>query len=116
MRRWWRSRCAGTIDRVITDARLDTLDPEQLRQEMRALLAEVAQGRDHRAAAPEALLKQATIDKLTHEMAVLKRMKFAATSEAFNPEQRSLLEDILDEDLAALTREIEQLDTSKKPP
>jgi peptidoglycan hydrolase CwlO-like protein len=37
--------------------------------------------------------KQATIDKLTHEMAVLKRLKFAARSErygeAFNAEQKS---------------------------
>ena len=33
------------------------------------------------------------IDKLTHEMAVLKRLKFAARSEAYNAEQRSLLEE-----------------------
>jgi hypothetical protein len=38
----------------------------------------------------ESAFKQATIDKITHEMAVLKRLKFAAQSEAFNAEQRSL--------------------------
>ena len=32
----------------------------------------------------EIAFKQAFIDKLTHEMAVLKRLKFAAQSEAFN--------------------------------
>ena len=42
------------------------------------------------------------IDKLTHEMAVLKRLKFAAKSEAFNAEQKSLLEETIDADLAAL--------------
>ena len=40
----------------------------------------------------EIAFKQATIDKITHEMAVLKRLKFAARSEAFNAEQKSLLE------------------------
>lgn len=52
--------------------------------------------------------KQTTIDKLTHEMAVLKRLKFAAKSEAFNAEQKSLLEETIDTDLAALAAEIEQ--------
>ncbi|HSV52487.1 MAG TPA: IS66 family transposase [Burkholderiaceae bacterium] len=55
-------------------------------------------------------VKQAFIDKLTHEMAVLKRLKFAAQSEAFNAEQRSLLEETIDTDLAALAAEIEQAD------
>jgi transposase len=56
----------------------------------------------------EIAFKQATIDKLTHEMAVLKRLKFAAKSEAFNAEQKSLLEETIDTDLAALAAEIEQ--------
>ena len=44
--------------------------------------------------------KQAIIDKLTHEMAVLKRLKFAAKSERFSAEQKSLLEETIDADLA----------------
>ncbi len=52
--------------------------------------------------------KQATIEKLTHEMAVLKRLKFAARSEAFNAEQKSLLEEAIDADLEALCIEAEQ--------
>jgi transposase len=55
---------------------------------VQSLLAQVQQ-RD-----TELTFKQALIDKLTHEMAILKRMKFAATSERFastlSPEQRSL--------------------------
>ncbi len=50
--------------------------------------------------------------KMAHEMAVLKRLKSAATSERFSPEQQSLLEEAIDEDLAALEREIDKL----KPP
>ena len=36
-------------------------------------------------------------------------MKFAAQSERFNAEQRSLLEDEIEADLAAVAHEIEQL-------
>ena len=35
--------------------------------------------------------------KLSHEMAVLKRVKFAATSERFSPEQASLLHEAIDD-------------------
>jgi hypothetical protein len=73
---------------------LDTLDPEQLRQALRASRAEVA-------------FKQVVIDKLTHENAILKRLKFAAKSEAYNADQKSLIEETLDSDLAAVAAEIE---------
>lgn len=53
--------------------------------------------------------KQARIDQLTHEMAVLKRLKFAARSERLDAQQRSLLEETLDADLAALEEELQQL-------
>lgn len=61
----------------------------------------------------ELLFKQATIEKLTHENAIIKRLKFAAKSEGFTTEQRSLLDEICDEDLAALAREIEQAQPKK---
>ncbi|MDO8773367.1 MAG: IS66 family transposase, partial [Burkholderiaceae bacterium] len=59
--------------------------------------------------------KQATIDKLTHENAILKRLKFAAQSERFSAEQRSLLEETLDEDLQAVSDEIAQLSAHDAP-
>jgi transposase len=83
---------------VIADD-LDTLDPEQLREKLRASRAEVA-------------FKQAVIDKLTHENAILKRLKFAARSEAYSAEQKSLLEETLDSDLAAVAVEIEAMQSS----
>jgi len=98
---------------VIADE-LDRLDPEQLRQALRAARAEVAQRDEllHRRER-EVAFKQAVIDKLTHENAILKRLKFAASSEAFNAEQKSLLEETLDADLAAVAAEIEALGSSK---
>jgi transposase len=47
--------------------------------------------------------------KLTHELAILKRQKFAATSEAYAGEQQRELFETLDIDLAAVTAEMEQL-------
>lgn len=93
---------------------LDRLDSEQLRQALRAARAEMAL-RDELLLRREreAAFKQAVIDKLTHENAILKRLKFAASSETFNAEQKSLLEETLDADLAAVAAEIEALGSSK---
>jgi transposase len=92
---------------VIAEEHIDTLEPEQLRAAVRALMIEV------RSKSREVAFKQATIDKLTHEMAVLKRLKFAAKSEAYNAEQKSLLEETIDADLAALAAEIESHQSAK---
>src|SRR5947207_15184711 len=63
----------------------------------------------------EVAFKQALIDKLTHENAVLKRLKFAAKSEAYSAEQKSLLEETLDMDLAAVAAETESLQPARPP-
>jgi transposase len=100
---------------VIADSHIDKLDPEQLRQALRALSAEVAHKDELIAQRDrEAAFRQAVIDKLTHENAVLKRLKFAAKSEAYSAEQKSLIEETLDADLAALAVEIEALEPGKK--
>lgn len=66
----------------------------------------------------EATFKQALIDKLTHEVANLRRLKFAVTSEKFcagmSAEQRSLLEETLDSDIAQLAAEIERADSNAR--
>ncbi len=79
-----------------TAAMLDTLDAPQLRELTKRLMAEMR-------------IKQVMIDKLTHEMAILKRIKFAAQSEVFHASQKSLLEETIDTDLEALSQEIERL-------
>jgi transposase len=87
---------------VIDTNQLSQLNAQQLRDAVLAMMGEIER-KDR-----EIAFRQASIDKLTHEMAVLKRLKFAAQSEAFNPEQKSLLEETIDTDLAALAAEIEQ--------
>lgn len=79
---------------------LATLSTDELRQLASRLLEEMRG-------------KQALIDKLTHEMAILKRLKFAASSEAYSSEQQRLLFETLDTDIEALTAEIEQLAPTK---
>ena len=81
---------------VIDEQALGELNAEQLREVTQRLLAELRHQR-------------ALNEKLTYECALLKRLKFAAQSERHSADQRSLLEEELDSDLAAVHQEIEQL-------
>ena len=83
-------------------AALENLNAEQLREMVSGLLQKVSSN------AAQIQFKQALIDKLTHENAVLKRLKFGLKSEKMNAEQRSLLDETLDADLAAVADEIAQ--------
>ncbi len=95
---------------MIDTTDLSQLDAPQLREVVRSLMSDMAskdaeiERRDR-----EIAFKQAIIDKINHEMAVLKRLKFAARSEAFNAEQRSSLEETIDADLAALQAELDKV-------
>ncbi len=82
---------------------LQGMDEAQMRQLVQRLMGELKH-------------KQALLDKLTHEMAVLKRLKFAAKSEALAADQRSLLDEALDEDLQALHEEIERMQPPEQRP
>ena len=88
---------------MVEQQSLNDLSAEQLREMATRLLTELRHS-------------QALNDKLTQESALLKRMKFAAQSERFNAEQRSLLEGEIDADLAAVAQEIEQLQPSSAVP
>ena len=68
---------------VVAPESLAQLSEAQLRETL-ATLMQAMQRRD-----TELAFKQTVIDKLTHENAVLKRLKFAAQSERYNAEQRS---------------------------
>jgi len=98
---------------VIAQQKLDALEPQQMRQALLSLMAEVA-AKDELLARRdrEVAFKQALIDKLTHENAILKRLRYALSSEKFcagmSAEQKSLLEETLDSDIAQLAAEIEQ--------
>lgn len=59
---------------------------------------------------------QTVIEKLTHEIAQLKRFKFAKRSEQLNPEQASLLDDLIDTDIAAIEAELQALQAAPTQP
>lgn len=80
---------------VLEQQSVSDLSAEQLRELATRLLTDVRH-------------KQAVIDKLTHENAVLKRLKFAAQSERYSADQKSLLDETLDADLQAVSEEIAQ--------
>ena len=95
---------------------LDATDPQQLLEKLRQMHAELEEKVELLAQRERELsFKQTLIDKLTHENAVLKRLKFAAKSEAYTVEQKSLLEETLDIDLAAVSAEIETLQPAPQP-
>jgi transposase len=81
---------------VIDEQALSELNAEQLREVTQRLLTELRHQR-------------ALNEKLAYECALLKRLKFAAQSERHSTDQRNLLEEELDSDLAAVEHEIEQL-------
>jgi hypothetical protein len=72
------------------------MPPDQLRAFAAQLLSQVdTMGKKiHR--------DQTVIEQLSHEIARLKRHKFAKRSEQLSPDQGSLLDDLLDTDIAAI--------------
>jgi transposase len=91
---------------------IDHLTPEQLR----ALAAQLIQRVESLDQTVETMGKkihrdQTVIEKLTYEIAQLKRLKFAKRSEQMNPEQASLLDDLIDTDIAAIEAELQALQT-----
>ncbi|MDB6050206.1 MAG: ISPpu14, transposase Orf3 [Pseudomonas sp.] len=88
---------------------LDQLNPEHLRALAAQLLLQVdTMGKKiHR--------DQTVIEKLTHEIAQLKCFKFAKRSEQLNPQQASLLDDLIDTDIAAIEAELQALQTPSVP-
>lgn len=58
---------------------------------------------------------QTIIEQLTHEIAWFKRNKFAKRSEQLSPAQGSLLDDLLDTDIAAIEAELKALNPPAAP-
>ena len=97
MCQWPWQRVIGTLPLMVIDEQaLSELDAAQLREVTQSLLGELRHQR-------------ALNEKLAYELALLRRLKFAAKSERHSADQRQLLEDELDSDLAAVEQEIEQL-------
>ena len=84
---------------------LATMDAQQLREFATGLIERVTR-QDH-----ELRHKQLKIEQLTHEMALLKRWKFAARSEQLRGVQGSLLEETIEADLQAIAAELATLNS-----
>jgi transposase len=109
---------------MVRPAQLETMDAQQLRTFAAGLIEQITQ-RDEQIAQREAQirehaqtieanerelrLRELRIAQLVHEMAVLKRWKFAAKSERLDVAQRSLLDETIDADLAAMEIELAEL-------
>lgn len=96
------------ISLMHTADQLARMDAGSLRSLAAQLIAEVTDVRRDNA------LKQLKIDQLTHEMAILKRWKFAARSEQLNPAQRQLFEETIEADLEAIGLELEALKSTEQ--
>jgi polyhydroxyalkanoate synthesis regulator phasin len=99
---------------VVALESLPSLNAEQLRELVSELITKITQQSQQHACAIAAkdsdiLYRQAKIDKLTHELATLKRWKFARSSEQLNAGQISLLEETIDADIAAIEEELKSL-------
>lgn len=88
---------------------LDQMTPDQLRTYAAQLLSQVdTMGKKiHRI--------ETVNEQLTHEIAVLKRHKFAKRSEQLSPDQGSLLDDLLDTDIAAIEAELKAVNPPAPP-
>ena len=90
------------------------LNAEQLRELAAALITRINEQSQQHAVAIAAKdsdiqYRQTKIDKLTHELATLKRWKFGRSSELLNAAQISLLDETLDADIAAIEEELKEL-------
>jgi hypothetical protein len=85
------------------------LNAKQLRELARDLIAQIS-NKDR-----EILYRQAKIDQLTHEMAVLKRWKFGRSREQLDAGQTSLLDETIDADIAAIEQELQDLAAPTTP-
>lgn len=86
--------------------KLDELDADQLRELTRTLLT-----RHDR----EITWRDAKIDKLTFELAQLKRLKFDRSSEQMSAEQRALFDEAVDGDIAAIDEQLAALQATLPP-
>ena len=96
---------------------LATMDAQQLRAFAAELIEKVTwqdgeiAGKDRELERRQQELhrRQLKIEQLTHEMAVMRRWKFAARSEQLHGEQRHLFEEAIDADLEAIGCELRSL-------
>ena len=95
---------------------LDQMSPDQLRALAAQLLSQVdSLGQQVDRMGKKNDRDQTIIEQLTHEITWFKRNKFAKRSEQLSPAQGSLLDDLLDTDIAAIEAELKALNPPAAP-
>ncbi len=95
---------------MISLPNIDQMPPEQLRAFAAQLLSQVdSLGQQVSTMGKKIHRDQTVIEQLSHEIALLKRHKFAKRSEQLSPDQGSLLGDLLDTDIEAIEAELKAL-------
>ena len=79
----------ATLAFMVDVQQISGLSEQQLRELASTLIAQIAR-KDQ-----DILYRQAKIDQLTHELAVLKRWKFGKSREHLDPAQASLLDETI---------------------
>lgn len=88
----------------------DDLTPEQLRALAAQLMERVASlDQQVSGLSQQVHYHKTRNEQLAHEIAILKRHKFARRSEQLSPDQISLLDDLLDTDIATIEAELQAL-------
>lgn len=95
---------------------LNQLNEQQLRALVAQLQSEVQQ-KDVLLVKKEQTIQSISLEnsKLKEEMSILKRHKFARTSEILNQHQRSLLDELVTEDIAAIEEQLAQHEQQLQP-
>ena len=100
----------------ITVEGLQSMDESALRSFTKELLGRIKiDNQQIQTQTAELQLRQSQIDKLTHEIALLRHLRFAAKTEASNLQQRSLFEEANAEDLGAAEKKLAELGACSPP-
>jgi transposase len=103
---------------------LNQLNETELRQMAEQMLAQLGErdarlvAQDAELAARDEAIRRYSMreEQLTHEIALLRRHRFGKRSEGVNRQQYNLLEELVDEDTAAIEQELERLAESRPRP
>ena len=95
---------------------LAAMAPDDLRALTAQLLARIEQDTQRAEQANQAIaLRDAKIDKLSFELAQLRRIRFGVKSEQLDAQQRPLFEEAVQADIAALEEELAELQATPLP-
>ena len=121
MRGWAAALGCGILETMSSLPQFDAqalaaMAPDQLRALTAQLLARIEQDAQRAEQASQAIaLRDAKIDKLSFELAQLRRIRFGVKSEQLDAQQRPLFEEAVQADIAALEEELAELQARTPP-